>query len=82
MQVLFYRRVTEWAAGREITSDLVAEYLETQHLGFKPHEREVDGAYTNVWAHLQDEEVITPEFGVEMMMTAAEAMTERTLAES
>jgi hypothetical protein len=31
-QVMFPERVAEWAGGREITEDLVAEYLERVHL--------------------------------------------------
>ena len=70
-EVLFPLRVTEWAAGREVTKDLLAEYLETEHLGFKPEDPEVDGAWIYVGQHLQDESVVTPEFAIQMMFEVA-----------
>ena len=74
-QILFPRRVTEWAAGREVTKDLLAEYLETQHLGFKPDEREVEGAWIYVYQHLQEEDIITPQFAMQMMFEVAQIKT-------
>jgi hypothetical protein len=79
-QVLFPKRVVDWANGREITKDLVAEYLETEHLGFKPDVREVEGAHVYVTQHLQDESVVTPEFAIEMMFAVTGAKTDTILA--
>ncbi len=42
---MFAERVREYAAGQDITKALVAEYLEHVHLGFKPRDPEVVGAY-------------------------------------
>src|SRR5664280_1637828 len=44
-QVMFPERVAEWAGEREITQDLVAEYLELVHLGFRPRPREAEAAH-------------------------------------
>jgi hypothetical protein len=74
-QILFPRRVTEWSAGRVLTKELLAEYLEVEHLGFKPSEREVDGAWVYVSQHLQDETIVTPEFAIEMMIQVAALKT-------
>jgi hypothetical protein len=46
--VLFPRRVAEYADGREITEELVADYLEQRHLGHKPSAREARAAWTFV----------------------------------
>jgi hypothetical protein len=74
-QVLFPKRVTDWAAGRVVSKELVAEYLETQHLGFKPDDREVDAAWIFVMQHVQDESVVTPQFAMEMMFEVAKMKT-------
>jgi uncharacterized protein DUF4238 len=74
-QILFPRRLTEWAAGRKVTKELLAEYLETEHLGFKPDDREVDGAWVYVWQHLQDEDIVTPGFAMQMMFDVAAIKT-------
>ena len=78
-RVLFPKRVADWADGREVTPEIVAAYLRTEHLGFEPDEGEVDGAYVFVSEHLKDTSVLTPTFGVEMMLQSADALTERIL---
>jgi hypothetical protein len=78
--VLFPRRVVDWANGREVTSDLVAEFLETQYLGFRPGPPEVDGAFTLVNVSLREEShTLSDEFAVEMMLRAAWELSRRLL---
>ncbi len=79
-RVLFPKRVADWAGDRRLTKDLVADYLRTEHLGFAPHEREVEGAFSYVSEHLKDPGVVTPTFAVEMMFQSADELVERILA--
>jgi Protein of unknown function (DUF4238) len=80
-RVMFPRRVVDWADGREVTRELVAEFLEMHYLGFAPGPPEVDGAYTMVSVALRDEpRTLTDEFGVEMMLSAGIEISTRVLA--
>ena len=78
-RILFPRRVIDWAQARNVTRALVAEYLETQHLGFAPRDPEVDGAFTYVTMAMQDPHFATPEFAVEMMLATVSEMVPRLL---
>ena len=79
-RVLFPRRVVDWANGRQITRELVAEYLESEHLGFEPDPGEVDGALTVVSVALRDEpNTLTDEFAVEMMLRSGIEISRRLL---
>jgi hypothetical protein len=79
-RALFPQRVLEWASGREVTHDLVAEYLETQYLGFKPEAPEVDGAFTLVKVAARDApETLMQEWAVEMMVMSALEISKRLL---
>lgn len=44
--IMFPRKVAEYAGDKEITVDLVAEYLRLRHLGRKPRENEARAAWT------------------------------------
>ena len=79
-RVLFPKRVADWAGDRRLTKDLVADYLRTEHLGFAPHEREVEGAFSYVSEHLKDPGVVTPTFAVEMMFQSADELVGTILA--
>lgn len=79
-RALFPKRVTDWAGDREVTMDLVREYLRTEHLGQDPEDDEVDGAFTHVSVHLQDPTILTAEFAIEMMLKTAALLVERVLA--
>jgi len=80
-RVLFPQRVVVWLNGREATPGLVAEYLETQHLGFRPADGEVDGAYILVREAVTNEpRTLTEEFAVEMMLRSAIELSRRVLA--
>lgn len=79
--VLFPLRVVEWAAGREVTQELVAEYLETKHLGFKPSAPEVDGAWTFVTVAVRTApETLSEAFAARMMLENAWELSRRLLA--
>lgn len=76
-RVLFPRRVIDWAGDREITQDLVAEYLEREHLGFAPRKREAEGAFIYVSEAMKDPVVSTPEFAIEMMLQVVKELVPR-----
>lgn len=79
-RALFPQRVLEWASGREVTRELVAEYLETQYLGFKPKAPEVDGAFTVVRVAERDApETLTQDWAVEMTLRSALDISKRLL---
>jgi len=80
-RVLFPRRVVAWANGREVTADLVADFLESQYLGFRPEPPEVDAAFTLVSVAIGDEShTLSDEFAVEMMLRAAWELSRRVIA--
>lgn len=68
---VFPRRVIDWAQGREVTRDLVADYLEREHLGFKPRDPEIEGAFFVVSQAMQEPEVLTDDWPVAMMLQSA-----------
>jgi hypothetical protein len=79
-RVLFPQRVLEWASGRQVTPDLVAEYLEREYLGFKPQATEVDGAHALVRLAERDApETLTQEYAVKMMLRSAMEISRRLL---
>jgi hypothetical protein len=79
-EALFPRRVFDWAAGRTLTHQLLAEYLEREHLGYKPREKEVEAALVVVTKFLEEPGDLTPEFAVEMMFTSVHDLVPRILA--
>jgi hypothetical protein len=79
-RVLFPQRVLEWANGRDVTRELVAEFLDRKYLGFKPEADEVDGAWTVVRVAERDApETLNKEFAVEMMLRSALEISNRLL---
>lgn len=72
-QVMFPERVAAWANRREITVDLVAEYLERVHLGFPPRPREAEATHLFVSKALEDGPV-SPAFAIGMMLKSFEAI--------
>jgi hypothetical protein len=79
-RVMFPQRVIEWANGRALTREVVEEYLQTVHLGFKPEADEVEGAHTVVQlSNVQAPETLTQEFAVEMMLRSAWEISRRLL---
>jgi hypothetical protein len=78
-RVLFPVRVVEWAGEREVTEAVIAEYLETVHLGFEPSEDEIEGAHVYVGQHLQETDIVTATFAIEMMIASADEIATRML---
>jgi hypothetical protein len=68
---MFQERVLHWARGREITRDLVAEYLEHEHLGFRPRDPEVEAAFIYVSEAAKEPSVLTPDWSVMVMIDNA-----------
>ncbi|MEV6283471.1 DUF4238 domain-containing protein [Kribbella sp. NPDC051770] len=58
-EAMFPATVERWLAGRTLTADLMAEFLESEHLGFKPKPAEVDGAFAFTSVQLDNGEVPT-----------------------
>jgi hypothetical protein len=56
---MFPERVAQYAGTWEIDADLMAEILEQVHLGFKPADREVQGALHLVQYLLEDRALLT-----------------------
>jgi hypothetical protein len=78
-RVLFPGRVIDWAGDREITQGLVAEYLEQEHLGFAPMEREAEGAFLYVSEAMKDPIVFTSEFAINTMLRSVQDLVPRLL---
>lgn len=78
-QVMFPERVAEWSGERELTETLVTEYLEREHLGYAPSDREAAGAFLYVSQALKDG-AASPEFAIRMMLRMVEALVPRLLA--
>lgn len=79
-EILFATRVSEYADGREITQELVANYLEQEHLGFPPRKNEAEAAwiYVNEW--LKEPSTGTKEFAIGLMLASVDIFTTRLLA--
>lgn len=73
-RVMFPIRVREYAAGREVTIQLVVRYLQEVHLGFMPSEPEASAAFDFVSIALRDPEVLTNEFAMQSMLHSVEAL--------
>lgn len=71
-RVMFPRRVADYADEREITRELVAEFLENVHLGFRPSDNESRTAFDYVYVALREPNVLTPEFAIHMMLQSVE----------
>ena len=64
----FPARVSKFLAGRPLTRELVAEYLEKVHLRIKPRDSEVEGAYTMVEVAMQDPSLMTKASSMDLML--------------
>jgi len=67
-RVLFSGRVMDYADGREVTRELVAEFLERVHLGFAASDNEVRSAFDFVSVALREPRTETPEFAIHLML--------------
>lgn len=71
-RVLFPERLASYLAGRELTRDLVAEYLTVEHLRSTPRESEVQAAFDYATVALREPDVLTAEFAMDMMLRSVE----------
>jgi hypothetical protein len=76
---MFSERVFAWLGDRPLTEPLMAEYLETVHLGFPPRPREAEAALDFVTAATRDG-LDGEVFGIRMMLTSAQLLLPRILA--
>jgi hypothetical protein len=67
-RVLFPERVAAYAGQREITKELVAEFLERVHLGFRASDNEVRSAFDFVSVALAEPRAQTREFAIHLML--------------
>jgi hypothetical protein len=79
-QIQFPLKVAEFLCGRDLTHELIAEFLEEIHLGFPPSEGEVKGAFDYSSFLLQDPASMTRERSMELMFDAAQAVVPRLTA--
>ena len=79
-RIQFPLKVAEFLAGRNLSHELIAEFLEEIHLGFPPSEGEVKGAFDYSSFLLQDQASMTRERSMELMFGAAEAVVPRLAA--
>jgi hypothetical protein len=78
--MLFAGRVSDYAGSREISHELVAEYLEHEHLGFPPRKNEAEAAWIYVTKWLEDMPLGEKEFAIGMMLQTVELFVPRLLA--
>lgn len=79
-RVLLPRRVGDYAGDREITKELVAEFLEHEQLGFRPSDNEASAAFDYISVALQEPDALTPEFAIDMMVRSVEQLVPRLAA--
>ena len=65
-RAMFPERVARWVGDRVLTQDLMAEYLEREHLGSRPRDAEVDWAFFPVSTVIADG-ALSSEFAIESM---------------
>lgn len=66
-RILFALYVSEYAGDRDVTRDLIVEYLEKVHLGFPPSDNEANAAFDFVSVNLDSPKTLTKEFAIGMM---------------
>jgi len=66
-EMMMAEAVRDFLGGRELTEPLMAEYLETCHLGFTPSERETRASWNFIWYQLNHLDPGTPEMTMEIM---------------
>src|SRR5260370_583090 len=71
-RVLFPGRVLDYASGREVTQQLVAEFLERVHLGFAASDNEARSAFDFGSVALREPRTETPEFAIHLMLQSVD----------
>lgn len=74
-EMMLAESVAEFLAGRQLTDELMAEYLETVHLGFKPSKREARAAAMWIGYQLYQLDPGTTEMTMEIMYNTATTLT-------
>ena len=72
--------VDAFLGGRDLTKELVSEFLEHIHLGFRPSDGEVQGAFDYTALALRDPDALTRERSMELMFETAGAVSPRLAA--
>jgi hypothetical protein len=80
-RTLFVEKIVDFLAGRELTVDLVGDFLE-EYLGFRPEEGEIRGATDYAQVIMQDPSVLTRTFALELMVGAIGEMVPYLLGKS
>ena len=70
-RMMFPEAVREFLGDRDLTRELIAEFLSEHHLGFTPQSGEVEGAFSFASVALHDGSQLTPSFSVRVMVTTA-----------
>jgi hypothetical protein len=78
-QVMFPERVAKWLGERELTQELMSEYLEKEHLGSPPRRQEAEGAYIYVCQALEDG-AASPTFAIRVMLRVVQELAPMLLA--
>ena len=76
-RTMFPELVARFLAGRELTRELMAQYLESDYLGFKPKPREVDGAFSYAYVALRSGFPFNPELVMDVMFESLEKVVPR-----
>lgn len=71
-RIQFPERVGEFLAGRELTKELMAEYLHDTHLGFTPEPSEVQGAYDFASYVLAQSDQVTDEESMQILLSTSQ----------
>lgn len=71
-RTLFPERVRTWLDGRDLTRDLMHEYLRDVHLRFEPAADEIEGAFSFVAVALNDPDGMTDTDAVDLMVRSAQ----------
>lgn len=67
-RVLFPERVAEFLDGRDLTKDLITEYLRDTHLGFEPKAGEIQGAFDFASYVLGQQTPVTAEMSMQIAL--------------
>ncbi|MEV6524538.1 DUF4238 domain-containing protein [Longispora sp. NPDC051575] len=73
-RIMFPVRVARYAGDREIDATLMAEYLEREHLGFRPQDSEVRGALDLTQYMLGEREFFTKDNAIRLAFSAVEPL--------
>jgi hypothetical protein len=73
-RVLFPKRLSDHLGGRQLTLDLVEEYLTSKHLRFPPGASETQGAFDFAAVALQEPEGLTTRFSIDLMLRSIEPL--------